>query len=413
MLSTLHSTLLYLCTVNLDQIVDFVRLLSSSRVIRDKLKAIPQTAERINRAKQRYASPDLHQNLEYAAEDRQCHFIAKYGWIGTHSLLVGTIKSGDVDAVKGISIVEADVSTYTQCFAASYSGNMAMVEYVLSLIPDDELAICDVCMALAKGATHREDVAFIRTMLTYLKERYTGHTSCTCPYYGVLHGAVEKDDVSLLTWIFETINEDRATLTMVDSWLTGQIRSRAIQAVFLKYCPLSHVDHEQVFAWIIMGEIDQHRDEIAAWIKKASPSNCHYRLLGQVMMTEDIEAIDATIALIPRPNKRRISNRALLTSKPVVIKRYVRRTDARSYQYNNPVAFVTVLDHFNFRITEAFIGKTFTLHENISCAFHLATRNYSIFASATKERRQRDWITKVLDYLRPAQPRVKRRKYTK
>ena len=117
-ITSLHSDLLifYRCRSHSGQ-RPLIHLRSASKTIHQKLASTTPT---VIRAKSRYATVSCTKNLKHACTDKQTFFIDRYAWTSRSARVIGTIKSGDVDAVKQLLGVEDDtLQTNTQWHSVS------------------------------------------------------------------------------------------------------------------------------------------------------------------------------------------------------------------------------------------------------------------------------------------------------
>ena len=105
-ITSLHSDLLISIAAYLTQVIDLIHLRSASKTIHQKLASTTPT---VIRAKSRYATVSCTKNLKHACIDKQTFFVDRFAWTSRSARVIGTIKSGDVDAVKQLLGVEDDI----------------------------------------------------------------------------------------------------------------------------------------------------------------------------------------------------------------------------------------------------------------------------------------------------------------
>ena len=379
-LPSLHSTILYLFTTHLDQIIDLVHFLAVSRSVRDKLVTSSQIVGRIDRAKQRYASFDMSANLENAYEDKQPHFQDRLKWFPSDGQLIGTFRSGDLKEIMTLCSLQPlyDPRIYE---AVGQSKSIPVIEYMLKKIAFDDPDLCNIVQSIAKGAASRGNIAYVQTVINTIGTIFPSHR-CTCINYGLKCGSIETTNIELITWVFETTGPHIYNI----AYFYEKSLSAAVRNVLQKYFVTESAIYGQTVIWIFSGnviEINNHREEISAMM--VNNNSCRIGLLDSAMASGLPDVIDTIISLNPQITRGMIVIAALYHGPLHLIPRYVLRHEARRYEVEDPAKLLVILEHFNLRFTSSLIKRLIWVeYPNLSCAYHLASRNLDAFIRATK-----------------------------
>ena len=371
-ITSLHSDLLISIAAYLTQVIDLIHLRSASKTIHQKLASTTPT---VIRAKSRYATVSCTKNLKHACTDKQTFFIDRYAWTSRSARVIGTIKSGDVDAVKQLLGVEDDISkpilNGTQYLssvipnraltAAGKSGSIDMITYITIVFPQVEKK------HLYCGATLTGNLELLKRL---------PQPELTHVILGILNVAVETDHRDIVEWAVDKEPDALRWFITRSTYLDPTCSTAAAQYLSQRagnYWPADFRDKTR--AWFEKGMIEEINTIHAR-------RNCHADVgtLECAMRNGRPDVVNLAISLFKEgcPEETKI-NAALYSGNMTMIKEYVPREKALNHCYNkgfDESALITaVLDHFKPVITPSLIQTMAGDHAKPHHLYPFAIRN--------------------------------------